>query len=303
MTNQKSIYVIGSSNTDMVIKSDTLPLPGETVIGGDFLMNPGGKGANQAVSCARLNGKVIFISRVGNDLFGKQSLEHYQKQDIDIQFITTDQTLPSGIALINVDKQGENCITVAPGANNTLQFVHISQAFTTLQPKDIVLIQLEIPFETVLQAIQQAHAKGARVILNPAPATNLPDWLYQHLYLITPNETEATLLTGAKVTDETTAFLAAEQLVQKGCENVIITLGSKGSFLKTQTFSGLIPAQKVKAVDTTAAGDCFNGALAVAIAENKSLLEAVSFANKAAAISVTRLGAQSSLPKRIEIPE
>lgn len=303
MTNQKSIYVIGSSNTDMVIKSDTLPLPGETVIGGDFLMNPGGKGANQAVSCARLNGKVIFISRVGNDLFGKQSLEHYQKQDIDIQFITTDQTLPSGIALINVDKQGENCITVAPGANNTLQFVHISQAFTTLQPKDIVLIQLEIPFETVLQAIQQAHAKGARVILNPAPATNLPDWLYQHLYLITPNETEATLLTGAKVTDETTAFLAAEQLVQKGCENVIITLGSKGSFLKTQTFSGLIPAQNVKAVDTTAAGDCFNGALAVAIAENKSLLEAVRFANKAAAISVTRLGAQSSLPKRIEIPE
>lgn len=301
MPQQKSIYVIGSSNTDMVIKSDALPLPGETVIGGDFLMNPGGKGANQAVSCARLGGRVIFISRVGNDLFGKQALEHYQQQQIDIRNISLDDSLASGIALINVDKQGENCISVAPGANNSLTFALVEQAFSSLRAEDIVLVQLEIPFATVAQTIQMAHKKGAKVILNPAPARALPDWLYPHLYVITPNETEATLLTGIKVTDQATATAAAERLIRKGCQNVIITLGSKGALLISKNYASIIPPPRVIAVDTTAAGDCFNGALAVAIAEENPLEEAVQFANKAAAISVTRMGAQSSLPERNEI--
>jgi ribokinase len=297
------IYVVGSSNTDMVVKSHKLPMPGETVMGGNFLMNPGGKGANQALSASRLGGKVNFICKVGNDLFGKQALQQFKREKIGTDFIATDTLLPSGVALINVDNDGENCISVAPGANSSLKPSEVILAFEDLTPSDILLIQLEIPLDTVIFSIKTAFEKNVKVILNPAPAQYLPDDVLQCLYLITPNETEAELLTGIRVVNDETAEQASAVLVAKGCRNVIITLGSKGAFLYTENIRKVIPAPAVTAVDTTAAGDCFNGALAVGLSEGMALDEAVSFACKVAAISVTRMGAQSSIPLRKEVDQ
>lgn len=297
------IYVVGSSNTDMVVKSHKLPMPGETVMGGNFLMNPGGKGANQALSASRLGGKVNFICKVGNDLFGKQALQQFKREKIGTDFIATDTLLPSGVALINVDNDGENCISVAPGANSSLKPSEVILAFEDLTPSDILLIQLEIPLDTVIFSIKTAFEKNVKVILNPAPAQYLPDDVLQCLYLITPNETEAELLTGIRVVNDETAEQASAVLVAKGCRNVIITLGSKGAFLYTENIRKVIPAPAVTAVDTTAAGDCFNGALAVGLSEGMALDEAVLFACKVAAISVTRMGAQSSIPLRKEVDQ
>lgn len=276
-------------------------MPGETVLGGDFLMNAGGKGANQAVAAARLGGNVVFVAKVGDDIFGKQALSQFVKEKINIQYVTTDPHHPSGVALINVDANGENCISVAAGANGFLSKTDISPVFEEMTSNDILLLQLEIPLSTVVYAIQKAHEKGVRIILNPAPMTALPNEIWEHLYLITPNETEAQLLTGIEVNDEVSAKAACQRLVEKGIANVIVTLGAKGAYLQTQSYVKQLPAPIVKVIDTTAAGDCFNGALVVAIAEGKSLEEAAIFATKAASISVTRMGAQASMPYRQEL--
>jgi len=297
------ICVLGSSNTDMVVKAAKLPAPGETVIGGTFLMNPGGKGANQAVAAARLGGSVTFVARVGNDIFGKQALGQFQREGIRSEFVVTDAEQPSGVALIGVDAQGENSIVVAPGSNAHLDERQVSAALSTLAAPTLVLLQLEIPLASVEAAVRLSHEKGLRVILNPAPAQPLPAGLLRHLFLITPNETEAELLTGIRVTDPDTAELAALRLRDMGVPNVVITLGAKGAYLRTDTEARLIPAPPVTATDTTAAGDCFNGALAVALSEDQALAEAVAFACKAASISVTRMGAQASLPQRREVDE
>ncbi|TLU92510.1 ribokinase [Dyadobacter sediminis] len=302
MPSSGKIVVIGSSNTDMVVKSRKLPAPGETVIGETFLMNPGGKGANQAVAAARLGGKVIMAARIGNDVFGKQAVSQFENENMDTAYITVDEELPSGVALINVDANGENCISVAPGSNSKLSPEHLEQLLETVSGQDLALLQLEIPVETAVFAIRKCFEKKCRVILNPAPASPLPENLFPCLYLITPNETEAALLTGIPVTDIQSAAEAAQQLRAKGVANVIITLGSKGAFLLTDSYSGLIAAPQVTAVDTTAAGDCFNGAVAVALAEQMPLEKAVAFAGKAAALCVTKLGAQSSMPYRSEMP-
>lgn len=296
-----SIFVIGSSNTDMVVKTTRLPAPGETVIGGSFLMNPGGKGANQAVTAARLGGKVIFVAKVGNDMFGKQAIRQFHHERIDSRFVVTDQGHPSGVALINVDSEGENSIVVAPGSNASLKCSDVQAALDQLDHQDIVLLQLEIPLATVAYAIRQAFGKGCRIILNPAPAQALSAEILSSLYIITPNETEAELLTGIKVHDEQTAQQAAEKLRQAGVRNVILTLGARGAYLHNETTSQLICAPPVTPVDTTAAGDCFNGALAVALSEHVDLPQGVVFACKAASVSVTRMGAQSSIPHRKEI--
>ncbi len=311
------VYVIGSSNTDMVIKTDKLPAPGETVIGGTFLMNPGGKGANQAVAAARLAiGKsgsalttpVTFVANVGNDVFGLQARQQFEREGIHDEFITTDADEPSGVALIGVDSKGENCIMVASGANARLGQEQVSVALNAItDPADmVVLLQLETPISTVEYAIRQSHERGMRVILNPAPAQPLDPAVLACLYVITPNETEAELLTGIRVTDELTARQAAQKLHDAGVANVVITLGARGAYVSTASdtaspVSLLIAAPPVTAVDTTAAGDCFNGALAVALAEGQALPDAVSFACKAASISVTRMGAQASLPHRHEV--
>jgi ribokinase len=295
------IIVIGSSNTDMVVKSKKIPAIGETILGGSFFMNPGGKGANQAVAAARLGGNVTFVTKTGNDLFGDQARHHFELEGIDTRFIIKDLENPSGVALITVDENGENCIVVAPGSNGTLSASDISDEVYGNDPTDVFLMQLEIPVNTVEIVAQKVASKGNRIILNPAPACKLSDDLLSRIYAITPNEVEAELLTGIKVTDALSAEKSAEKLKAKGVKNVIITMGAAGAYLLSEKVSKIIPVVPVRALDTTAAGDVFNGALAVAISEGKELEEAVDFANKAASISVTRMGAQASAPYRKEI--
>ena len=286
----------------MVVKSKKIPSPGETILGGDFLMNAGGKGANQAVAAARLGGIVTFVTKTGNDLFGDQAKHLFDIEGIDTRFIIKDLKNPSGIALIMVDENGENCIVVAPGSNASLTAYDISDEVYINDPTDVYLMQLEIPVSTVEFVAEKVSKNGNKVILNPAPARQISEDLFRSLYLITPNEVEAELLTGIKVTDPISAEKAAEKLLAKGVKNVIITLGATGAFLLSGKTSKIIPVIPVKAVDSTAAGDVFNGALAVAISEGRELEEAVIFANKAASISVTRMGAQASAPYRNEIP-
>jgi len=297
----KKIVVIGSCNTDMVVKSDRLPVPGETVLGGAFMMNPGGKGANQAVAVARMGGNVTFISKTGNDLFGKQSVEMYSEENINTDFIFSDPNLPSGVALIMVDLNGENCITVASGANASLSARDIDKAKKVIESADILLMQLEIPMQTVEYAAKMASGKGIKVILNPAPAAFLSNELLKCLYAIIPNENEAEMLSGIKVSDWNSARQAADIISSKGVDVVVITLGSKGAFVKEGDNYLEIPVGKIKAVDTTAAGDTFCGALCVGLSEGLAIEDAVRMANKAAGITVTREGAQSSIPFRKEI--
>lgn len=297
----KNIIVVGSSNTDMVINADHLPVPGETIMGGSFMMNFGGKGANQAVAAARLNGNVHFIAKIGKDLFGKRSIEQYEDEGIHVEQIYSDPVLPSGVALIIVDANGENSIVVASGANSSLSPEDIKKAHSVIEKGDIMLIQLEIPIETVEYAAHLAKEKGIKVILNPAPARALSDRLLKNLYMIIPNETEAEILSGVKVTDWESAQKAADIIHAKGANIVVITLGSKGALIKEEGQYHKVPVPKVKAIDTTAAGDTFCGAVCVALTENMSVLNAVKFANKCASITVTRMGAQSSLPYRREI--
>lgn len=297
----RKILVVGSSNTDMVIKARHLPRPGETILGGSFFMNPGGKGANQAVTIARLGGQVTFICKTGSDIFGHQSQQLFEEEGINTSYIFSDSEHPSGVALITVDKNAENCIVVASGANANLLPSDLNKADEAIAEADLILMQLEIPMETVEYVAEQGHRLGKKVILNPAPAHPLSPSLLKHLYMITPNETEAEMISGIKITDETSAIEAAKVLVGMGVQNVIITLGSKGALAYCDKDVEMVPALKVEAVDTTAAGDVFNGALTVALSEGRSLPEAVRFACKASAISVTRVGAQSSAPYRNEV--
>ncbi len=297
---KSKIIVIGSANTDMVVKAGKLPLPGETVLGGTFFMNAGGKGANQAVAAARLGGNVTLVTKVGNDIFGKQTIESLQKDHVNTDFVFVDKEAPSGTALIILNQEGENCIVVAPGANANLLPSDI-EAVTGISNAEIILMQLEIPMETILVVAKKAKENHQKVIINPAPAQSLSDDLLNGLFLITPNETEATLLTGITVVDEQTASQAARIFLNKGVENVIITLGKEGAYFENCKLSLKIPAPVMKALDTTAAGDTFSGALTVAITEKMDWKKAIKFAITAASISVTRLGAQASVPYRNEI--
>lgn len=297
----KRILIVGSSNTDMVIKTQKFPSPGETILGGKFLMNAGGKGANQAVAAARTGGNVTFVGKIGNDIFGKQAVQQLKEEGINVDFVSVDEENPSGVALITVDSKGENSIVVAPGSNGTLSSSDFDKASNVLDESEYVLMQLEIPISTVEHIAQMAGKKQKKVVLNPAPAARLSDELLKNISIITPNESEAELLTGIKVTDEQSALKAASLLHAKGIETVIITMGAAGAFLLSQGKHEIIRAPKVEPVDTTAAGDTFNGALVVALSEGKSITESIAFANKAAAISVTRIGAQASVPYRKEI--
>jgi ribokinase len=291
------IIVIGSSNTDMVIVSDRLPKPGETILGGQFLLNPGGKGANQAVAAAKLGGETHFVCKVGNDVFGEMARKQFIETGIQSEFVQTDLENPSGVALINVDAHGENCITVASGANGSLSKADIDNASILFEKENILLIQLEIPLASVWYAVEKAASAGMKVILNPAPAAQIPDHIYPHLFAITPNETEIELLTGIAVTHLDDAKKAATLLIEKGVQHVIITLGAQGAYYQSTHEELFVPTQAVKAVDTTAAGDCFNGALAVALSQQKTWLDAINFSCRAATYSVMHAGAQASMPK------
>lgn len=297
----KNILVLGSTNTDMTIKSARLPVPGETIIGKGFMMTPGGKGANQAVAAARLGGKVTFITKTGNDLFGSQSVELFRDENINTDYIMSDPENPSGVALISVDSFGENCIIVEPGANGNLKPEDIYKAKSVIASADILLVQLEIPIDTVTEAIKIAASNGVKVILNPAPAQFLPDDLLRNVSIIIPNRSEAEIISGIKVTDWKSARKAADIIYSKGVETVIITLSANGALLKTSSATLEIYAPKVDAVDTTAAGDTFCGALAVALSEGEDIVDAVKFANTCASVTITKMGAQISIPYRAEI--
>jgi ribokinase len=298
-----NITVIGSSNTDMIIKVPRIPKPGETVLGGKFSTAPGGKGANQAVAAARSGGNVTFVARVGDDVFGEQALKGFKEDGINTDFIIKDKDAPSGIAEIFVSEDGENSIAVALGANLNLSVYDVIAAKEAILSSDILLMQLEIPLKTVQYAAKLAFDNGIRVILNPAPGQPLPIEILKTISILTPNEAEAAMLTGIKIEDEGAGEDAGRILMSKGVNKVIITIGKKGALILDSSGSELVGGFKVHAIDTTAAGDIFNGALAVALAEKKNIWEAVKFGNAAAALSVTKLGAQPSAPKRKDILE
>ncbi|MDQ6479336.1 ribokinase [Dyadobacter sp. LHD-138] len=295
----QKIVVIGSSNTDMVIKTKVFPLPGETVLGQTFLMNPGGKGANQAVAAARLGADVRFVAKVGQDIFGNQAMVDFKKEGLDIDHVSQTPDYPSGIATITVNDKGENQIIVASGANMDLKPADLPDVI--FEDASLVLIQLEIPLETVRYIVEKCRSLQIKLVLNPAPAKPVDDDLLNGLYLITPNETETEILTGIVPDSPESLKKAALFFRKKGVEHVIITLGEKGIYLSNGQYEQIIPAVEVQAVDTTAAGDVFNGAIVTALSQGWNWLEACDFACKASAISVTRMGAQSSAPYQHEM--
>ena len=298
----KKILVVGSSNTDLIIKVSEIPRPGETLLGGKFMTFPGGKGANQAVAAARAGGDVIFIASVGEDAYGLGSIKDYKLDNINTEDIKICKGVPSGIAMITISDSGENAITVASGANEKLLPDDLDEAEEAFDEADYMIIQLETPLETVEKAICLCREFKTTVILNPAPAAELSDVILSGVDIITPNETEAESLTGIKVEGAKDAEKAAEALHKHGIGTVIITMGSAGAFVSDKA-SGLvkmIAGFSVSAEDTTAAGDVFNGQLAVALSEGLSLEKAIRMAHGAAALSVQKLGAQSSIPRREE---
>ncbi len=300
MSNAK-IVVVGSVNTDMVVKSQRIPGPGETITGGTFFMPAGGKGANQAVAAARLGVQVTLVAKVGDDIFGHQAIENFKKEGIATDHILLDRKNATGVALILVDEAGENCISVAPGANFALTPADVDADDDVIRKADVVMLQLEIPMAVVEHVAALAAEAGVPVILDPAPATSLPDGLLPNVSVLTPNESEAELLTGIAVTDEASARQAAAKLLQSGARQVIVTLGTKGALLVGPETDALIPSHKVQAVDSTAAGDAFNGGLAAALAAGDVLEDAVRQATMVGALSVTKMGAQPSLPTAEEL--
>lgn len=299
---KKRIVVIGSSNTDMTIKGDRLPAPGETVAGGIFYMGPGGKGANQAVAASRLGGNVSLVCKVGRDLFGDNAVKGYEREGIDTSRILRSEEA-SGTALILVDASGENCISVASGANGDFSVSDVDSVADVIRGADFVLLQLEIPVPSVLRAAKIAHEAGATVLLNPAPATALPEELFRYVDIFIPNETELSTFSGVKIDSEEDVVRAAAKMADKGVGQIIVTLGCKGSLITDGSSRVLVPAKKVQAVDATAAGDTYCGALCVALSEGRSIEEAARFATAASAITVQRVGAQNAIPFRKELEE
>ena len=293
------IVVIGSSNTDLVIRTPRIPSPGETLIGSDFMINAGGKGANQAVAAARMGGDVCFVACVGDD--GFEAVRHYAGEGIDTSYIVRRNGVASGVALIAVDDAAENSIVVAPGANALLSPADIDAVESEIAAADYLLVQLEIPMETVARATELAVRHGVRVILNPAPAAPIADEVLARLDLITPNRSETELLTGLKVENVGDAVAAAAWFRGRGVRRVAVTMGSAGALVADERGEEFVPAYRVEAVDTTAAGDVFNGALAVALSEGRELGAAARFAAAASSIACTRIGAQRSIPQRREV--
>ncbi len=299
--NAPKIVVVGSSNMDLVVKSKRIPAAGETILGGDFIMVPGGKGANQAVAAAKLGANVCFIAKLGDDVFGEQSLKNFKKAGVSTDYVQKTREAPSGVALIMVDDKGENSIVVAPGANLRLSPEDVRAAEKEIESAGAVVAQLEISLDTIQCAAESAKRSNVPFILDPAPARELPAALLELVDVLKPNETEARILTGIEVTDEDSACAAAMNLLERGVKAVIVSLASKGFLLADNNQTTHVPAHKVQAIDSTAAGDAFTGSLAVGIAQGKSLLDAASFANYVAALAVTKMGAQSSMPTLQEV--
>ena len=301
------IVVVGSFNMDLVVRLPTIPRPGETLLGGVFATYPGGKGSNQAVAAARLGGEVTMIGRVGADVFGDQLLSLARSEGIDTRFVGIDPHKATGVALIEVDAQGQNSIAVASGANFTLTAADVASAFAHLERVDLLVMPLETPIDTIVTAAELARKAGAQVVLNPAPAQHLSPELLKNVDILIPNEHEAAFMAGIEIRSSQDAHQAAAHLLRSGPRSVIITMGRHGALIaeaaQPESVYTQTSAFSVKAVDTTAAGDAFVGALAVALGEGLSLTDAARFASAAAAISVTQVGAQPSLPTRAEVRE
>lgn len=291
----KSICVIGSLNMDLVVKVEDRPKGGQTVIGGEFKEVPGGKGANQAVAMARLGGKVNMIGKVGKDGFGETLLNALKNDNVNTEYINKED-IATGVAMITVDKNAENSIVVAPGANFKVDKNYIDTNIKGIEMSDIVVLQLETPLDTINYALKKSKELGKYTILNPAPAVKLDDEIIANVDLLTPNETELEILSGIEIKNEDDILRAAKVMIEKGVKELIVTLGSKGSLYINKEKSMFKNAYKVKAIDTTAAGDSYTGALAVAFANGKNIEEAMDFASKVGALSVQKEGAQSSLP-------
>jgi len=293
------IVVIGSSNTDMVVYVTHLPSAGETVLGHQFESSRGGKGANQAISAARLGAEVCFVTRLGRDNFGEESFKCYVQEGLDTDFIVWDEKEPSGVALIMVERSGENSIAVASGANAHLSPQDVEAAASAIRSASCILLQLEIPLETVEAAVNLASKSGVRIILNPAPAVQLPASLLKKVDILTPNEKEADLL-AAGYTSAHVGDVAGFLYQQSGVRNLVITMGAKGSVICGSS-NAFVPGFPIQAIDTTGAGDAFNGGLAVGLARGDDLITAVRYANAVGALSTTQSGAQSSLPSASQV--
>ena len=287
---------------DLVVKSPRIPAVGETILGRDFIMTPGGKGANQAVAAAKLGAEVYFIAQLGDDIFAEQSLKNFKKEGVNTKYVIQTKEAPSGVALITVDDAGNNVIVVAPGANQMLSPEDVKKAELDIISSGALVAQLEIPLETVEFAAQLANDSGVPFILDPAPAQKLSPELLQMVDVLKPNETEAQILTDTEVTsNRDSARTAAKNLLEYGVKSVILTMGANGFLLANDNQMEFVPAVKVNAVDATAAGDAFTGSLAVGLAQGKTLADAALFAKYVAALSVTKMGAQSSMPAREEV--
>jgi ribokinase len=297
----KNIMVIGSTNVDFLIKSEKLPASGETVTGGTFMQNFGGKGANQAVGAARAGGNVTFVTCLGEDLYAGELVRSFRKDGINTRYVFKESAAATGSALIMLDKIGNNCISVAPGANFCLTPGHVERAQEEFLKADLIVLQMEIPFETNAFVFDQAKRHGKKVLFNLAPARLFDLSVLHQTYAFVVNEVEAAMVTGLKVETDEEIIAASKALLELGCRIAVITLGARGSFIASSENRQFIPAFKVEPVDTTAAGDVYCGSLAVALVEGKSLVEAVRFASAASAISVTRMGAQPSAPNRNDI--
>ena len=301
---KRKIVVVGSCNTDLVIKVDHLPLPGETIIGRDFMTNQGGKGANQVVAARRMGDEVVFVARVGNDGFGQQSLHLLEQEGLDPQYVHQTEGVPTGIAMIAVDEKGENSIIVASGANASLSRQDMDAVKEMIEQETAVLLmQLESPLDTLMYVAEMAHKAGVQVVLNPAPFPKepLPASFLQNIDIIIPNETEAARMVGFDVVTEDDMLRAMQVIQQRGVEQVIITAGKAGSYTQLSGKLYNQPAFPVKPVDTTAAGDTYCGVLCVGLRDGLSLKDAMKQASTAASLSTTRLGAWPSIPQREEI--
>lgn len=295
------IIIFGSINMDLVVRAPHLPVPGETLIGTSFFTAPGGKGANQAVASARLGAPTYMVGRVGGDVFGGTLRDGLAADGVDITAVQVDQDQPSGVALISVDDRGENTIVVVPGANGAVGPDDLARLEAVLDTAHVLLLQLEVPLEAVIAAARMARQRGVTVILDPAPARELPSEIYSLVDIVTPNETEAAILVGEPLHDQAAIERAAQIFHERGVRTVIIKLGERGAYWSNGQTAHTLPTFKVRAVDSVAAGDAFNGGLATALHEQRSLEEALQWALAAGALSVTKAGAQPSLPSRAEV--
>jgi ribokinase len=298
---KKGILVIGSANMDMVARTSRFPRPGETILGSSFGLFPGGKGANQAVCCAKLGGEVYFLGKMGNDILGDRLASGMRHDGVRMNGLLVDGRFPTGIAIITVDRRGQNQIIVASGSNMNLTPADITRKRSLFARAGVLLAQLEIPLKTVERALWLAKACGILTILNPAPARKLPTSLLRMVDVLTPNMTELFQIAGLPRSGARDITRAARRLLERGVGNVIVTLGSRGCLLVARHGRRLFPPYRVKPVDTTAAGDALNGALAYALARGEEIENAIPFANAVGALSVTRMGAQSSMPTREEV--